>query len=68
MSYQLMAAWLNHTSSPQGSWSGLGLGLSMALDVGIHRQKTYASMTPVEAEHWRRAFWYDWCSVMQFYY
>ena len=52
-----MAEWVNHTSSPQGSCAVLGLGISMALDVGVHRRKTYASMRKTEAEAWKRAFW-----------
>ena len=53
-----MAEWINNATSPQGSWTVLGLGISMALDLGMHRKKSYSNMLKTEAEAWKRAFWY----------
>ncbi|KAI0744940.1 fungal-specific transcription factor domain-containing protein [Earliella scabrosa] len=53
----LLAAYLTGSSSGQGDWTTLSLGLRMALDLGLHRKKTYSSIPATEQELWRRAFW-----------
>ncbi|KAI9059209.1 hypothetical protein FKP32DRAFT_1580479 [Trametes sanguinea] len=55
--YVLMAIYLGSYGSPHTCWTLLGVGLRAAQDIGIHRQKTYQSMSTPEAESWKRAFW-----------
>ncbi|OSC99411.1 hypothetical protein PYCCODRAFT_1373263 [Trametes coccinea BRFM310] len=55
--YVLMAIYLGSYGSPHTCWTLLGVGLRAAQDIGIHRQKTYQSMSKPEAESWKRAFW-----------
>ncbi|KAF8198781.1 fungal-specific transcription factor domain-containing protein [Mycena galopus ATCC 62051] len=39
----------------QGAWTLVGIGVRMAVEMGVHRRQTGAHT--VEAELWRRAFW-----------
>ncbi|KAI0768787.1 fungal-specific transcription factor domain-containing protein [Trametes elegans] len=55
--YTLMSEYLGGFSSPHSCWSLAGIGIRIALDVGAHRKKTYANMSKVEGELWKRAFW-----------
>ncbi|KAI0644481.1 fungal-specific transcription factor domain-containing protein [Trametes meyenii] len=55
--YALMAEYVGGYSSPHNCWTLIGLGLRVAQDVGIHRKKTYSTMSRVEGELWKRAFW-----------
>ncbi|PIL25378.1 transcription factor [Ganoderma sinense ZZ0214-1] len=52
----LMALFLQGTVSPQSTWSLIGAGIRIALDVGAHRKKMYSPSPTVEEELWRRAF------------
>ncbi|KAK0466105.1 fungal-specific transcription factor domain-containing protein [Desarmillaria tabescens] len=48
------------SSSPQQSWTIVGIGLRIAQDAGAHRKKTTRNSpvkNTVEAELWKRAFW-----------
>ena len=53
-----MTLFLQGTNAPQSTWSIIGAGIRMALDVGAHRKKMYSPNPMVEEELWRRAFWY----------
>ncbi|KAI0666688.1 fungal-specific transcription factor domain-containing protein [Trametes maxima] len=53
----LMAIYIGAYSTPHNIWTVVGLGMRIAQDVGIHRKKTYSSMTKVEGELYKRAFW-----------
>ncbi|KAI0644475.1 fungal-specific transcription factor domain-containing protein [Trametes meyenii] len=53
----LMAIYIGAYSTPHNIWTIVGLGMRIAQDVGIHRKKTYRSMTKVEGELYKRAFW-----------
>ena len=55
--FQLMTNFLQGTSAPQASWSLIGTGLRMAIDVGAHRKEMYSEKPKIEEELWRRAFW-----------
>ncbi|KAI0373465.1 hypothetical protein BV20DRAFT_937863 [Pilatotrama ljubarskyi] len=55
--YTLMAEYLGSFVSPHNCWASVGLGLRIIQDVGAHRHKTYASMSKIEGEQWKRAFW-----------
>ncbi|CDO74319.1 hypothetical protein BN946_scf184449.g4 [Trametes cinnabarina] len=55
--YVLMSIYAGSYGSPHTCWTILGVGLRAAQDVGIHRQKTYQSMSKTDAELWKRAFW-----------
>ena len=55
---QLLAAYLTTSNYPHGDWTTLSLGVRIALDLGLHRKKTYNSMPASEQELWRRAFWF----------
>ncbi|KAI0298023.1 fungal-specific transcription factor domain-containing protein [Multifurca ochricompacta] len=54
---QLACLFLQGCSAPQSCWTMIGVGLRLIQDVGRHRKKLYSSMSLVEAEQWRRAFW-----------
>ncbi|KAI0080946.1 hypothetical protein K474DRAFT_1588813 [Panus rudis PR-1116 ss-1] len=53
--------YLSSTSTPQSSWTVIGVGLRMAQDVGAHRRKVYGAVYTVEDELWKRAFWILLC-------
>ena len=53
-----MTLFLQGTNAPQSTWSIIGAGIRIALDVGAHRRKMYSPNPTVEEELWRRAFWY----------
>ncbi|KAI0666615.1 fungal-specific transcription factor domain-containing protein [Trametes maxima] len=55
--YALMAEYVGGYSSPHNCWTLIGLGLRVAQDVGVHRKKTYSTMSKAEGELWKRAFW-----------
>ena len=48
---------LHGSSTPQASWTVIGVGIRLAQDVGAHRKKVYNPTRTVEEELWRRAFW-----------
>lgn len=50
---------MHSSSSPQSSWTIVGIGIRVAQDVGAHRRKVYNAPLSVESELWKRAFWYD---------
>ena len=54
---QLMISYLQGTIAPHAVWTLIGVGIRIALEVGAHRKRTYASVQTVEEELWRRAFW-----------
>lgn len=54
---QLSAIFLHSSSSPQSSWTTVGIGIRVAQDVGAHRRKVYNAPLSVESELWKRAFW-----------
>ncbi|KAI0081014.1 hypothetical protein K474DRAFT_1672279 [Panus rudis PR-1116 ss-1] len=51
----LIAFFLRCSNIPH--WTIVGAGIRMAQDVGAHRRKAYGSVSTVESEHWKRAFW-----------
>ncbi|THG99013.1 hypothetical protein EW026_g3253 [Hermanssonia centrifuga] len=53
----LTAIFLNGSSTPQASWTVIGVGIRLAQDVGAHRRKVYNPVRTVEEELWKRAFW-----------
>ncbi|KAM5544332.1 hypothetical protein V8D89_001992 [Ganoderma adspersum] len=53
----LMVLFLQGSNIPQSTWSLIGAGIRIALDVGAHRKTMYSSTPNVEDELWRRAFW-----------
>ncbi|KAI0666620.1 fungal-specific transcription factor domain-containing protein [Trametes maxima] len=55
--YILMGEYIAGYSPPHTTWTIVGLGIRVALDLGIHRKKTYSSMSRVDGELWKRAFW-----------
>ncbi|KAJ3518694.1 hypothetical protein NM688_g9402 [Phlebia brevispora] len=55
--WQLLAAFLNGSSSPQVSWPLIGVGLRLAQARGAHRKKVYDGGPTVETELLKRAFW-----------
>ncbi|KAI1785317.1 fungal-specific transcription factor domain-containing protein [Ganoderma leucocontextum] len=55
--YALMALFLQGSTAPLSTWSVIGAGIRVALDVGAHRKKMYTQAPTVEDELWRRAFW-----------
>ncbi|THH04869.1 hypothetical protein EW145_g5209 [Phellinidium pouzarii] len=55
--YALSALFLQSSSSPQSSWTMVGIGIRLAQDVGAHRRKVYNAPLSVESELWKRAFW-----------
>ena len=54
---QLMVSYLQGTIAPHAVWTLIGVGIRIALEVGAHRKRTYATVQTVEEELWRRAFW-----------
>lgn len=44
----------------------VGVGLRLIQDVGKHRKRVYNSMDLAEAEQWRRTFWFDRFSSLNF--
>ncbi|KAI5115861.1 hypothetical protein M0805_001580 [Coniferiporia weirii] len=55
--YALSSFFLQSSSSPQSSWTMVGIGIRLAEDVGAHRRKVYNAPLSVESELWKRAFW-----------
>lgn len=55
--HQLSSIFLHSSSSPQASWTMIGIGIRLAQDVGAHRRKVYNAPVSVESELWKRAFW-----------
>ncbi|KAJ3558753.1 hypothetical protein NM688_g738 [Phlebia brevispora] len=53
---QLMVTFIGGSSSPQGTWPLVGIGLRLAQAQGAHRRKTYESGPTVETELLKRAF------------
>jgi hypothetical protein len=37
----------------------IGVGIRLIQDVGRHRKKMYSTLDAIEAEQWRRAFWFE---------
>ena len=64
---QLMALFLQASNSPQSTWSVIGAGIRIAIDVGAHRKTMYSSTPSMEDEVWRRAFWYGICMLYVIY-
>lgn len=54
----LTAIYLHGSTTPQASWTVIGVGIRLAQDVGAHRKKVYNPTRTVEEELWKRAFWY----------
>ena len=54
---QLKCIYLQGTSNPSPPWQMAGLGLRLALDVGIHRRQRPEDGSLLETELWKRAFW-----------
>ena len=48
---------LHGSSTPQASWTVIGVGIRLAQDVGAHRKKVYNPARTVEEELWKRAVW-----------
>ncbi|KAJ7114590.1 fungal-specific transcription factor domain-containing protein [Mycena crocata] len=55
--YCLAGLYVHGTSSPQGSWLYLGLGIRFIQDRGEHRRKREDDQPTIEGELWNRAFW-----------
>ncbi|KAI0360889.1 hypothetical protein OH77DRAFT_1393127 [Trametes cingulata] len=53
----LMSEYLGSFGSPHHCWTVVGLGLRIAQDMGVHRQKTYSVIGKTEGELRRRSFW-----------
>ncbi|KAI0763826.1 fungal-specific transcription factor domain-containing protein [Trametes elegans] len=53
----LLVLYMQTTTMPYVTWTAVGVGLRMAVDVGAHRNFLYKSQPTVEDELWRRAFW-----------
>ena len=49
---------LHGSSTPQASWTVIGVGIRLAQDVGAHRKKVYNPTRTVEEELWKRAYWH----------
>ncbi len=54
---QLMATFLQGSTAPQVGWNLVGVGIRVAIDVGVHRRKLYSTPPTIEEELWKRAFW-----------
>jgi hypothetical protein len=54
--FQLLVLFLQGTSTPDGTWILVGVGVRYAQDVGVHRRKLNHKPS-VEDELWKRAFW-----------
>ncbi|KAJ3558757.1 hypothetical protein NM688_g737 [Phlebia brevispora] len=48
---------LTGSSEPASAWPLIGVGLRLAVALGAHRRKTYASPLTLESELLKRAFW-----------
>ncbi|KAI0794216.1 fungal-specific transcription factor domain-containing protein [Fomes fomentarius] len=55
--YVLMATFLQCSTAPQVGWNLVGIGIRVAIDVGVHRRKLYSTTPTIEEELWKRAFW-----------
>ncbi|KIM40773.1 hypothetical protein M413DRAFT_446153 [Hebeloma cylindrosporum] len=55
--YCLCIQFLLGSSSPQSSWTMVGVGIRLAQDVGAHRRKMHDHIHTPEDELWKRAFW-----------
>ncbi|KAF7309737.1 Zn(2)-C6 fungal-type domain-containing protein [Mycena indigotica] len=56
--YALAVQFLEGSSAPQSCWTILGVGLRLALDLGVHRRSSEVEPPPtVERELMKRAFW-----------
>ena len=53
----MTAMFLHGSSTPQASWTVIGVGIRLAQDVGAHRKKVYNPTRTVEEELWKRAVW-----------
>ncbi|KAK0442947.1 fungal-specific transcription factor domain-containing protein [Armillaria borealis] len=53
--YCLFGSFIFGTSSPQASWTVIGMGLRLAQDIGAHRRRN--DPPTVESEMLKRAFW-----------
>ncbi|KAF8197725.1 transcription factor domain-containing protein [Mycena galopus ATCC 62051] len=56
--YRLAIIFLDGSAgSPKASWMLIGMGLSLAQDIGLHVRKTDSQIPSVERELYKRAFW-----------
>lgn len=55
--YCLSLAFLHSSSTPGYCWMTAGIGLRMAIDVGLHRRKAYGSTLTPYTEQLKRTFW-----------
>lgn len=55
---KLAATYLRGSSTSEAARTLVGVGLRLAQDIGAHRKKMYATVSPVEGETLKRAFWY----------
>ncbi|KAH7247285.1 uncharacterized protein BKA55DRAFT_617082 [Fusarium redolens] len=53
----LHAAWQGTSGNSRASWYILGNAMRTSLLMGLHDEKSYEKMSPVEAQLCRRAFW-----------
>ncbi|KAJ7140572.1 fungal-specific transcription factor domain-containing protein [Mycena crocata] len=53
----LVARFFEGCTASERSWTLIGVGLRLALDVGAHRRQGPAAAPSVERELWKRAFW-----------
>jgi len=54
--YLLSVLFLQGSSTPDGTWTLVGVGVRYAQDVGVHRRR-FNRKSSVEDELWKRAFW-----------
>ncbi|EJF59336.1 hypothetical protein DICSQDRAFT_65175 [Dichomitus squalens LYAD-421 SS1] len=63
----LLVLYLQGTTVPHTSWTHIGIGVRMGVDIGAHRKKMYGAIPTIEEEMIRRAFWIlavlDWGSA-----
>ncbi|KAF8139125.1 fungal-specific transcription factor domain-containing protein [Mycena galopus ATCC 62051] len=55
--YCLAAQFLKGSTMPHAWWTLVGIGLRLAQDIGVHRQKTHNEVPSVETELYKRAFY-----------
>ncbi|KAJ6566757.1 fungal-specific transcription factor domain-containing protein [Mycena capillaripes] len=55
--YCLAVQFLTCTSNPRFAWSIAGFGLTLAQDLGAHRQKSWAPTITIDEDLEKRAFW-----------
>uniref|UniRef100_A0A8H7Y582 Zn(2)-C6 fungal-type domain-containing protein n=1 Tax=Psilocybe cubensis TaxID=181762 RepID=A0A8H7Y582_PSICU len=55
---KLMSIYLKGTSSFPTAWFFISGGIRKAQDIGAHRKKVYQTVSNIDDELWKRAFWH----------